>query len=98
MFKNIGGKIKGLAALVCWLGIIASVLAAVGMWAAGHIVVAILILIVGCFASWISSFYAYALGTITENSDKQVAVLTKLYEEQKALNEQLSRMKDSSNA
>lgn len=91
MFKNIGKKIKGLAALVCWLGIISSVLAAVGVWAAGYAGVAILVLIVGALSSWISSFYAYALGTITENSDKEIAVLTKLYEEQKLLNEQLAK-------
>ena len=91
MFKNIGKKIKGLAALVCWLGIIFSALVAAGMWAAGYAGFAILILIIGALSSWISSFYAYALGTITENSDKQLVVLTKLYEEQKMLNEQLAQ-------
>ena len=83
MFKNIGKKIKGLAALVCWMGIISSAITAAGVWAAGYIGYAILILIIGALASWISSFYAYALGEITDNTSKQVELLTKLYEEQK---------------
>ena len=35
MFSNIGGKIKGLAKFFCWLGIIASVIAGVGMMILG---------------------------------------------------------------
>ena len=91
MFKNIGKKIKGLAALVCWLGIISTVLTAVGLWAAEYVGIAILVLIVGCFASWIGSFHTYALGEIADNTAKQAELLAKLYEEQKKMNEQLSQ-------
>ena len=34
MFKNIGGKIKALAKVICWIGIIGSVLAGIGMMVA----------------------------------------------------------------
>lgn len=97
MFNNIGKKIKGLAALVCWLGIISCALTACVLLAAEHVGIAILVLIFGILSCWISSFYAYAFGTITENSDKQAAMLTKLYEEQKKLNEQLAQLKNSTN-
>ena len=96
MFKNIGKKIKGLAALVCWLGIISSALIAAGVWAAGYAGLAVLVLIIGALSSWISSFYAYALGEMTDSAAKQADLLAKLYEEQKKLNAQLAQ-KNSSN-
>ena len=32
MFDNIGGKIKGLAAVVCWFGIFGSIIAAIAFF------------------------------------------------------------------
>ena len=97
MFKNIGRKIKGLAALVCWLGIISSALTAVGLWAADQAVFAIVVLIVGFFISWVGSFQTYALGEIADNTAKQAEMLAKLYEEQKMLNEKLVQMANAGN-
>lgn len=38
MFNNIGGKIKVLAKILCWVGIVFSVIAGIGMIAAGNVV------------------------------------------------------------
>lgn len=96
MFENIGGKIKGLAVLMCWLGIIGSVIMAFVLWNQNSyrnptIGLGIAVLVGGCLISWIGSFAAYALGELTENSERQIAMLTKLYEEQKKMNECFSQ-------
>lgn len=67
MFDNIGGKIKTLVKILCWLGIIASCI--IGLLAMQESVIAGLITaIFGSLASWISSFFAYAFGELVENS------------------------------
>lgn len=74
MFNNIAKKIKGLAKVVCWLGIICSVFAAIAAFATGvnatNIIAAILILVVGCIGSWAGSFITYGFGQLIENTDK----------------------------
>jgi hypothetical protein len=70
MFDNIGGKIKGLAKLVCWLGIIGSGICGIVFEGAtrsngGGLVIAI----VGAVISWIGSFFIYGFGQLVENSD-----------------------------
>ena len=87
MFENIGGKIKDLAVLVCWIGIIASIIAAVVLCSAGSIGFGLAVLIAGGLSSWIGSFAAYALGEITENSEKQTAMIKQLCDEQKTMND-----------
>ena len=77
MFNNIGGKIKGFAKFICWLGIIASVIiailnittsVAVGNIAIG-VLVGVLIAVGGVLVSWIGSFLLYGFGQLIENSD-----------------------------
>lgn len=92
MFTNIGGKIKGLAEFVCGLGILASIIAMLAMWSEEYWGMGILILIGGCLVSWIGSFAAYALGEITENSERQVELLNQLCNDQKILTENLSEL------
>ncbi len=84
MFNNIGGKIKTLAKVLCWLGIIISVLSGIGIMVGGGagqltvngsasgvpgVLVGILVIVIGCLASWIGSFFAYGFGQLIENSD-----------------------------
>lgn len=97
MFGNIGGRIKRLAVVLCWIGIIISVVIAIALWTQNSrynstIGLGFGILIGGCVASWISSFAAYAFGVITENSERQTALLTQLCKEQQKMNEYLSQM------
>ena len=78
MFKNIGKKIMALAKVLCWFGIVVSLIAAVGAGLAaaqqggsnvvigliGGIVVAVL----GVLASWIGSFVLYGFGQLIDDT------------------------------
>ena len=73
MFENIGGKIKALAKVICWIGIIASIIAAISVWAAGDrwnptFFPGLLILVAGCLGSWLGSFFTYGLGELIEST------------------------------
>lgn len=69
MFDNIGGKIKGLAKLVCWLGIIMSVISGIVLSAASESGIGVLIAIGGSVLAWIGSFFTYGFGQLVQNSD-----------------------------
>ena len=77
MFENIGGKIKGLAVVVCWAGIVTSVICAIVLWCANSyrnptIGMGIGVLVGGVLGSWIGSFFTYGFGEMIENSEKTV--------------------------
>ena len=100
MFENIGGKIKTLAVIICWIGIIASVVAACALWMensrrnpTGGL--GFVILIAGCLSSWIGSFVLYAIGEITESTEKQTKTLVQLYETQKKMNVYLENLQEA---
>lgn len=71
MFNNIGGKIKTLAKVVCWIGIIACIITGIVLMATDDdlILVGILTAVVGSLLSWVSSFVLYGFGQLVENSD-----------------------------
>ncbi len=79
MFNNIGGKIKTLAKVICWLGIIACVICGIVMMIADEdmILFGLLTMIAGSLLSWIGSFFAYGLGELIDNSSKLVALAQK---------------------
>ena len=76
MFKNIGVKIKGFAQIVCWLGIIGSIipgLVLIGIgseieYGGGIVFLGILIAIDGSIASWIGSFLTYGFGELIDKT------------------------------
>ena len=72
MFKNIGGKIKGLAKVICIVGIAISVVAGIGMICSGYngamVGMGFAVMIVGSLVSWIGSFFAYGFGELIENT------------------------------
>jgi len=75
MFDNIGGKIKTLATSVCVIGIIASVIGAVALWASGNkyndtVLSGLIVLGVGCLVSWVGSFFAYGFGELIEQNNR----------------------------
>ncbi len=75
MWNNIGGKLKGLAKVGCWLGIIGSVIYAIVLWSHNSryqstILIGFLYLIVGCLISWIGSWAMYGLGLVVEHVEK----------------------------
>lgn len=71
MFENIGNKIKTLAKVLCWIGIIVSVVVAIVLFASDDDLVGIgfLVLIGGSLISWIASFVLFGFGQLVENSD-----------------------------
>ncbi len=84
MFNNIGSKIKALAKVVTWVGIIGSVIAGIGMMTAsrtmigaygidvrgGSVIGGILVMVVGSVAAWVSSFILYGFGDLVENAKR----------------------------
>ena len=64
MFDNIGGKIKTVAKVFCWIGIIASIMLGVMLPFTAEVVFAIII--VGCLGSWVGSFVLYGFGELIE--------------------------------
>lgn len=73
MFSNIGTKIKTLAQILCWLGVIGTVVGGLVLMGndgtSGFVV-----LFVGPPLSWVASFFLYGLGQLIENTDKMVAI------------------------
>ena len=71
MFNNIGGKIKSLAKVVCWIGIIASIIGGIVLFMEDDDMFFICVLIAGggALISWVSSFVLYGFGQLVENSD-----------------------------
>ncbi len=72
MFKNIGGKIKGLAKVICFVGIGISVVAGFGKMGSGHndamVGMGLAVMIGGSLVSWIGLFFAYGFGELIENT------------------------------
>lgn len=72
MFKNIGGKIKGLAKVICIVGIAISIVVGIGMICSGYngamVGMGFAVMIVGSLVSWIGSFFAYGFGELIENT------------------------------
>ena len=75
MFDNVGGKIKGFAKVVCWIGIIASVIGGIGMMIADEdmILYGIFTAVGGTLASWIGSFFTYGFGELIDNTSNLAA-------------------------
>ena len=80
MFKNIGGKVKMVARVICWVGIAASVIGGIALMSIGHsanIAVGLVTIIVGSLLSWIGSLTTYAVGESAENSTIAAELLAK---------------------
>lgn len=72
MFDNIGEKIKGFAKVVCWIGIIASVVFGFSIMSNGHRLYSLLGILaagLGSLLSWVGSFITYGFGQLVANSD-----------------------------
>ena len=80
MFSNMGRKIKITGKVLCWIGIIVSVVSGLGMIAAGFSgmwtqmgsVVTILggigVALLGSLLSWVGSFFMVGFGELIENT------------------------------
>ena len=75
MFDNIGGKIKTLAMVICVIGIIASIICAIALWAQNSrysltIALGFGVLVGGCVGSWVGSFFMYGFGELIEETTR----------------------------
>ena len=80
MFDNIGSKIKALAKVVCWIGIIGSIIAGIAMIATmGSVGVlsGLLTIVLGALISWVGSFVLFGFGEMVENSDIRTELAVK---------------------
>lgn len=78
MFDNIGKKIKSLAKVLCWIGIIAYVIIAIILFILSEevfwrepelcITLGFIFLIVGPLMSWINSFFMYGFGELIDKT------------------------------
>ena len=70
MFNNIGKKIKTLAVVICWIGIVGSVLAGIIMCVSDEdmIIFGLLTMIAGALISWIGSFFMYGFGELIDKT------------------------------
>lgn len=86
VFDNIGGKIKILAQVVCWIGIACSVISGFVIMASDEdmALLGLMIMIVGSLLSWVSSFTLYGFGQLIENTDKLVLNTEKPYSNKNA--------------
>ena len=75
MFENVGAKIMGVAKVICWVGIIISVIMGLIMMAAGGVLYGILTIAVGSIMSWLGSLTTYGFGRLIENTDILVELL-----------------------
>lgn len=75
MFNNIGGKIKGLAEIICVIGIIASIY--IGMKSV-IMIQAVMIIVGGSLISWIGSFTLYGFGELIETAAEMKTEITNI--------------------
>lgn len=70
MYTNIGGKIKMLAKIVCFLGIIGSLIYGICVFATYYWMrgTGIAIMLGGPLLSWIGSFFTYGFGELIEKT------------------------------
>lgn len=70
MFTNIGGKIKALAKVVAWIGIIGSIIGGIVVMFTRHSagILALLVILSGSLISWIGSFFTYGFGELIERT------------------------------
>ena len=72
MFKNIGKKIKFAAMILCWAGIIGSIIGGIITWVViyneiGGLYFA-LISVFGSLFSWVSSLFIFGFGELVEKT------------------------------
>ena len=76
MFNNIGKKIKKLATITTKIGFFIFILCAIILCTEKMVALGILIGLVGCLSSWISSFLLYGFGELIDNT-QEIAKNTK---------------------
>jgi len=74
MWENIGSKLQKLAKVICWIGIILSVIGGIVMITQKQAVLGIVYIILGPLFSWIGSWTMYGLGLVVESVENKGSV------------------------
>ena len=75
MFKNISDKIKAVAEIICFIGILISLFSGFASILKEEILLGILVIILGSLSSWIGTLALYGLGELIENSQTIIELL-----------------------
>ena len=96
MFENVAGKIKKIAKIVCYAGIVISILSGIATiiiarGAFSSIITGLLIAGLGSVISWLGAIITYGFGQLIENSDilasgKKLEVNTNSTKNEKRIN------------
>ena len=76
MFDNIGKKIKSLAEILCWIGIIFTVIISISYFQSNilvgksNILIGVAIIVVGFLASWVGTFLLYGFGELIDKTSE----------------------------
>ena len=72
MFDNIGRKIKSLASILCWIGIIAWIICGICIVLINKRLIAVgfLVMLLGPITSWLASFLLYGFGELIDKTDE----------------------------
>lgn len=100
MFDNIGGKLKTLAIITFWIGIIGSIVGAIALWSANSYYtpttgLGFVVLIAGCLLSYLSSMGLYAFGELVETSCEQTELAQQNAKAQAELAAKLQQLLES---
>lgn len=76
MFDNIGVKIKNVAKIACWIGIVVSIIIAIVLFACAsdslseelNVLLGFVVLLAGPFLSWLCTLVLYGFGELVDNS------------------------------
>ena len=77
MFDNVGYKLKVVAKIVCWIGIIAAVVSGIALIVQRMALVGIVTIIGGALIAWLSALGLYGFGELVENSDIRTNIAAK---------------------
>lgn len=70
MFDRIGEKIKSVAKVIFWFGVVVGLIVAYFIGEAGHSYVAIFVFLVSFLISWLGTYLLYGFGELVDNSRK----------------------------
>lgn len=71
MWNNIGTRMKSLAQIVCWIGIVLAAIGCLAYWFGGKgFFQGLLVLIVGGLSAWIGSWALYGFGIIVNHYEE----------------------------
>ena len=74
MWDNIGSKLQKLAKVICWIGIIFSVIGGIVMITQKQAILGIVYIILGPLFSWIGSWAMYGLGMVVESVENKGSI------------------------